>query len=179
MDPLILITTLFCAFVALICLAVITGRPQTPIGQLVLRAMKSQHPDNAYIIISGTAATAREILEKEENYRFDTYLPQNNLNLISVDRGSQRSRNQAQPRPGKIDKRRQVLEETLERYQEIYAIYLNNLSVVEEEKAQMGIEVSVKIENQIKLYQTRSQEARAKLREIEAELKNLETDQLQ
>jgi hypothetical protein len=175
MDPLLLITTtLFCSLVIVICLAVITGRAQTPIGQLILQAMKSQHPNNAYIIISGTGATAREILEKEENYRFDTRFPQNNLNLNSLDRGIQRIRNRVQPLPGKIDKRRQVLEETLERYKEIYAIYLNNLSVVEEKKAQMGLEVSVKIENQIKLYQRLSQEARAKLREIETELKSLD-----
>ena len=74
------------------------------------------------------------------------------------------------------EERRRALEKTLQKYQDICATYAYNLALVEEKRAQRGIDASVDLENQITLYREQLAEATIKVQEISAEIARLQAD---
>jgi len=144
--------------------------------EMILQYCKSQHPYLACILISASADITHKLLYLRDDYKLDWYVSKGRLNKGTFAEAIARAIGRVRPL-GSTDRRREVLEEALERYRDICTTYIGNLAVVEQQKAKKGIDVSVEIENQIEAYNAKLEEAKDKLREIEEELKCLEGNQ--
>jgi DNA-binding NtrC family response regulator len=146
-----------------------------PIGKTILRRIKSQYPTIACIVISGTIVSAQEVLDMRDDYGLDYYISKDRFDPDTFDRGIKRALERVNP-VGSTEERRRALEKTLQKYQDICATYAYNLALVEEKKAQRGIDASVDLENQITLYREQLAEATIKVQEISAEIARLQAD---
>lgn len=146
---------------------------EMPVGKLILQQIKTKYPHIACIIISGSGLSPHEVLDLRDNYGLDYYISKDRFDASTLERGIKRALERVRPL-GDTDKRRQLLQETLEKYQDICVIYVNHLARVEEKKAQRGIDVSVDIEYQIESYKQQLAEAEMKVRAIVDQIKQLE-----
>jgi CheY-like chemotaxis protein len=140
--------------------------------EMILQYIKSKHPYLACILISASSEVAHNLLDLRDNYELDYYVSKGRLNKETLAKAIVKSVKRVRPL-GDSSRRREVLEETLERYRDICAIYARNLAIVEQKKAQKGIDVSVEIEHQIVTYGTELEKAKSKVRETMEELKHL------
>jgi len=153
-----------------------TARSGKGFGKTILRNIKSSYPNIACIIISGSGVTAHEVLDLRDDYGLDYYISKDRLDLDTLERGIRKALNRVRPLRS-IEARRKVLEETLEKYKDVCAIYAQNLAKVQEKKAKRGSDVSVDIENQIEDFAEQLEKARNKVQELEEEIKLFEKNQ--
>lgn len=145
---------------------------EMPLGTMILQKIKKHYPHIACIIISGAGLGAQDVLDLRDDYGLDYYISKDRCDSKTLDQGIRRALARVRPLRN-ASRRRELLAETFEKYQDIYAIYARNLARVEEKKAQKGIEVSVDIENQIDRYKQQLAEVQQKLREIKEEIERL------
>lgn len=145
---------------------------EMPIGKTLIQDIKAEYPYIACIMVSGSGLSAHEVLDLRDDYGIDYYISKDRFDPDTFERGVKRALNRVRPLRNTAE-RRKLLEATLERYKDTYAIYLHNLSIVETQKAQQGLEVSVNLENQIKLYTEKVAQIQAQIQAITAEINAL------
>ncbi len=153
----------------------VVGKTEMPLGKTLPQEIKSQYPYIACIMISGSGVSAHEVLDLRDDYNIDYYIAKDRFDPDTFNKGIKRALERVRPL-GNVERQRELLLETLERYKDLWVIYRNNLAMVELKKAQKGIDVSVDIENQIEIFQRKLGEAAEKIREIEQEIKRLSAD---
>jgi len=149
------------------------GQTFSPLGREILRYIKSAYPYVACIMVSGSGVPAHEILDLRDEDDLDYYVSKDRLDSKMLDRAITRATGRVRPL-GSVRGRLEMLRQTLEICQDICVQYAHDLAIVEQKKAQKGIDVSVDIENQIVAYKALLEEAREKVRETEAEAQEIE-----
>jgi CheY-like chemotaxis protein len=145
-------------------------KTKTPFGTDILRYIKSQYPYIACIMVSADVVPYEDFFDLRDE--LDYYVPKHRLDSTTLENAIAKAMGRVRPL-GSTDRRHEVLKEALEKYRDICAIYTHNLAVVERQKAQKGIDVSVDIENQIETYEIRLREANDKVRQIKEEIRQL------
>ena len=138
----------------------------------ILRYIKSNYPYIACIMITGEPVRPDEVLDLRDDYDLDYYLEKARLDEDTFAKAVKRAVARVRPL-GSTDRRREVLQKTLEKRKDIYAICLGNLASAEKKKALQGMNVGVDVENEIKLYSTQLREAEDMVRATEEEIKRL------
>jgi ActR/RegA family two-component response regulator len=147
----------------------------SPLGKEILRYIKSEHPYVACIMVSGSGVAAHEILDLRDDYGLDYYVSKARLDRDMLDRAITRATGRVRPL-GNIERRLEMLKQTLEICKDICVQYAYDLAIVEQRKAEKGVDVSVDVENQIVAYRARLEEAREKVQETEEEIREIEKE---
>ena len=149
------------------------GQTSSPLGREILRYIKCAYPYVACIIVSGSGVPAHEILDLRDDDDLDYYVSKDRLDRDMLDRAITRATGRVRPL-GSVGGRLEMLRQTLEICKDTCVQYAHDLAIVEQKKAQKGIDVSVDIENQIVAYKALLEEATEKVRETEAKIQEIE-----
>ena len=141
-------------------------------GQDILQYIKSEYPYIACIMISSSPVVAHEILDLRDDYGLDYYISKDRLGQKMLANAVGRAIQRVRPL-GNIDRRREVLAKTLEKYKDICAIYNDHRAAVEKKRAEKGINAPVDLDYEIEHYKERFEEFIEKVRETEQEINRL------
>lgn len=142
-------------------------------GKDILRYCKSAYPYLACIMISGSGVPAHEILDLRDDYDLDYYISKDRLDVEMLERAINRALKRVRPL-GSTERKLETARETLDIFKDTCLIYEHHLATIKQKKAHMGIDVSVAVESEIRIYTKILQEVQKNIQKKEEEIKLLE-----
>jgi len=145
---------------------------ETPLGKEILKYIKQHYPYIACIAISGIPITPDSVLDLRDEFSLDYYIQKQKFDSTQFKHAVEKVLDRVNPL-GSKEKRRSILEQSLEKWRDVYAIYSRNLAIASKREALKGIDADIGIRNEIAIYSEKLRELNKTIQEIEEELRKL------
>jgi len=149
-----------------------TGKSKTevPRGKETLRFIKTRHPYMACVVVSGVRTTAGNVLDLRDDYGMDYFIQKDKFDLDTFSNAIEKSLRRVAPLSFEM-LHKSDLERTIEKWQNVRLVLLNDLAVVRERAALQGIHVDVTTENEIKRYEQQLEKVERQVKALQDERK--------